>query len=258
MTNNFISKERNKLKYFVGNWKMFGDLDSFKIIERIRQFYIKFRTSNKKNKIILCVPNTLIGFYKKKLNSKIILLGAQNCSQHKNYGAFTGSVSALMLKKAGAEFIILGHSENRMEGETPQLIKRKIKSALSENLNVIFCLGETASEKKRGKTLPVLYNQLKNSIDKKFDLNKIIFAYEPVWSIGTGKTPHMRYLLEITMYIKHFFKTKKYINVLYGGSVNSENIKELFKRAVFMDGFLIGGASQSSKKFIDIIKNYYK
>ena len=68
MTNNFISKERNKLKYFVGNWKMFGDLDSFKIIERIRQFYIKFRTSNKKNKIILCVPNTLIGFYKKKLN----------------------------------------------------------------------------------------------------------------------------------------------------------------------------------------------
>ena len=125
MTNNFTLKERNKLKYFIGNWKMFGDLNSFNIIKRIRQFYVKFRKSNKKNKVILCVPNTLIGFYKKKLNSKIILLGAQNCSEHRNYGAFTGSVSALMLKKAGAKFIILGHSENRMEGETPQLIKEK-------------------------------------------------------------------------------------------------------------------------------------
>ena len=258
MTNNFTSKKRNKLKYFIGNWKMFGDLNSFKIINKIQQFYVKFRKSNKKSKIILCVPNTLIGFYKKKLNSKIILLGAQNCSQHKNYGAFTGSVSALMLKKAGARFIILGHSENRREGETPQLINKKINSALNENLNVIFCIGETASEKKQGKTLSVLYNQLKSSIDKKFDLNKIIFAYEPVWSIGTGKTPRIRYLQKMTMYIKHFFKTKKYINVLYGGSVNDKNIKEFSKRAPFMDGFLIGGASQSPKTFIDIIKNYYK
>ena len=163
-----------------------------------------------------------------------------------------------MLKKAGAQFVILGHSENRMEGETPLLIKKKIKSALSENLNVIFCIGETAIEKKRGKTLSVLYNQLKKSVDKKFDLNKIIFAYEPVWSIGTGKTPDVLYLQKITMYIKRFFKTKKYINVLYGGSVNDKNIKEFSKKAPFMDGFLIGGASQSSKKFIDIIKNYYK
>ena len=258
MTNKFELKKRNKLKYFIGNWKMFGDHNSFKIIKRIQQFYVKFRKSNKKNKVILCVPNTLISFYKKKLNSKIILLGAQNCSQHQNYGAFTGSVSALMLRKAGAKFVILGHSENRMKGETPQLIKKKIKSALNENLNVIFCIGETANEKKQGKTLSVLYNQLKNSIDKKFDLNKIIFAYEPVWSIGTGKRPRMDYLLKITKYIKHFFKTKKYINVLYGGSVNDKNIKEFSKWAPFMDGFLIGGASQSSKKFIDIIKNYYK
>ena len=248
----------NNLRYFVGNWKMFGDFNSFEIIKRIQQFYVKFRKSGTNNKIILCVPNTLISFYKKKLNSKIILLGAQNCSQHQNYGAFTGSVSALMLKKAGAKFVILGHSENRMEGETPQLIKKKIKSALSENLNVIFCIGETANEKKQGKTLSALYDQLKNSIDKKFDLNKIIFAYEPVWSIGTGKTPRIRYLQKITTYIKHFFKTKKYINVLYGGSVNDENINEFSKLAPFMDGFLIGGASQSSKKFIDIIKNYYK
>ena len=258
MTNNFTSKERNKLKYFIGNWKMFGDLNSFKIVERIRHFYTKFRKSNKKSKIILCIPSTLIGFYKKKMNSKIILLGAQNCSHHKNYGAFTGSISALMLKKAGAKFVILGHSENRKEGETSQLIKKKIESVLNENLNVIFCVGETAKEKKEGKTLSVLYNQLRKSIDKRFDLNKIIFAYEPVWSIGTGKTPNILYLQKNTMYIKNFFRTKKYINVLYGGSVNDKNIKEFSKFAPFMDGFLIGGASQSSKKFIDIIKNYYK
>ena len=125
-------------------------------------------------------------------------------------------------------------------------------------LNVIFCIGETALEKKQGRTFSVLRNQIEKSIVKNFNFDKIIIAYEPVWSIGTGKTPHMRYLQEITMYIKHFFKTKKYINVLYGGSVNDKNIKEFFKRVVFMDGFLIGGASQSSKKFIDIIKNYYK
>ena len=246
---------------------MFGDLNSFKIIKSIRQFYVKFRKSNKKSKVILCVPNTLIGFYKKKLNSKIILLGAQNCSEHRNYGAFTGSVSALMLKKAGAKFIILGHSENRMEGETPQLIKKKIKSALNENLNIIFCVGETINEKKQGKTFSVLYNQIKNSIEKKFNLNKIIIAYEPVWSIGTGKTPKFGELLRVIWYIKTYFKkqfrTKKYPKVLYGGSVNDKNIKEFSKQTHFssiqeIDGFLIGGASQSSKKFIDIIRNYYK
>ena len=246
----------NKLRYFVGNWKMFGDFGSFKIVHNINQFAYVYKKRLKK-KIILCVPNTLINFFKKKLKSKFISLGVQNCHYHPGYGPFTGSVNASMLKKAGAEFIILGHSENRMEGETSQLIKKKIKSALSENLNVIFCIGETASEKKQGKTLSVLYNQLKNSIDKKFDLNKIIFAYEPVWSIGTGKTPQIRHLQKITMYIKHFFKTKKYINVLYGGSVNDKNI-QLFSTIYEIDGFLIGGASQSSKKFIDIIKNYYK
>ena len=252
----------NKLKYFIGNWKMFGDHDSFGIIKRIQQFYVKFRKSNKKNKVILCVPNTLISFYKKKLNSKIILLGAQNCSQHQNYGAFTGSVSALMLRKVGAKFVILGHSENRMEGETPQLIKKKIKSALSENLNVIFCIGETANEKKQGKTFSVLSSQIQNSIEKNFNLNKIIIAYEPVWSIGTGDTPKFDDLLRITAYIKAFFKkkfkTKKLPKVLYGGSVNDKNIIKFSALPIYMDGFLIGGASQSSKKFIDIIKNYYK
>ena len=122
----------NKLRYFIGNWKMFGDIGSFRIINKINQFSHKFKNKFKK-KIILCVPNTLILFFKKKLNSKFISLGVQNCHYHKGYGPFTGSVSASMLRKSGAEFIILGHSENRFEGETNQLIKKKLNQLLVKN-----------------------------------------------------------------------------------------------------------------------------
>jgi len=251
----------NKLKYFVGNWKMFGDFSSFKIVERLNKFTKQSKSLYKKKKIILCVPNTLISFFHKKLKSKFISLGVQNCHYHQGYGAFTGSVSATMLKKAGAEYIILGHSENRSEGESDQLIKKKIISALNEKLKVIFCIGETFYEKKRNKTFSVLKKQIKNSLKKNFDMNKIIIAYEPVWSIGSNKIPKANELREIIKFIKNDFKkiisTKKSPKVLYGGSVNAENIT-IFSKISEIDGFLIGGASQSSKKFIDIVKNYYK
>ena len=113
----------NKLKYFVGNWKMFGDFSSFKIIHQIHRFGSKFKRTNKKIKIVLCVPNTLISFFTKKLISSLITLGAQNCHYYENYGPFTGSVSASMLKKIGANYIILGHSENRTECDTNKIIK---------------------------------------------------------------------------------------------------------------------------------------
>jgi len=251
----------NKLKYFIGNWKMFGDFGSFKIIYKITQFSKQSKTLYKKKKIILCVPNTLISPFKEKLKSKFISLGVQNCHYHQGYGSFTGSVSASMLKKAGAEYIILGHSENRSEGETNQLIKKKIISALNQKLKVIFCIGEKFYEKKRNKTFSVLRKQIKSSLEKKFNMNKIILAYEPVWSIGTNKIPKMNELKNTIRFIKNDFqkilKTKKSPVVLYGGSVNSKNIR-LFSSIFEIDGFLIGGASQSSKKFIDIIRNYYK
>jgi len=251
----------NKLKYFIGNWKMFGDFGSFKIVDRINQFIKQSKTLYKKKKIILCVPNTLISPFKVKLKSKFISLGVQNCHYHEGYGSFTGSVSASMLKKAGAEYIILGHSENRSDGETNQLIKKKIISALNQKLKVIFCIGETFYEKKRNKTFSTLRKQIKSSLEKKFNINKIILAYEPVWSIGTNKIPKMNELKNTIRFIKNDFKkilkTKKSPIVLYGGSVNSKNIR-LFSSIIEIDGFLIGGASQSSKKFIDIIRNYYK
>ena len=251
----------NKLKYFIGNWKMFGDLRSLKIIYQIHSFCARFKRRDKKNKIILCVPNTLIYFFTTKLKSKFISIGAQNCHSHKTYGPFTGSVSASMLKNAGAKYVILGHSENRAEGDTNQLIKKKIESALNQKLNIIFCIGETFKEKIKGKTFSVLKNQIKGSINKKYNINKIIIAYEPIWSIGTGKIPRVQELINTFKFIKNEFKKilriKKYPKVLYGGSVNNKNIK-LFSPLSEIDGFLVGGASQSSKKFIDIVKNYYK
>ena len=251
----------NKLKYFVGNWKMFGDFGSFKIINKINKFSYRSQNLLKKKKIILCVPNTLIHFFKKKLKKNFISLGVQNCHYFQGNGPFTGSVNSSMLKKAGAEYIILGHSENRSEGETNQLIKKKIISALNQKLNIIYCIGETLRDKKAGKTFSILRKQIKATLEKKFNFNKIILAYEPVWSIGTNKIPKINELKNIIEFIKidfqKNFKTKTSPKVLYGGSVNNINIR-LFSSISQIDGFLIGGASQSSKKFIDIIINYYK
>ena len=239
---------------------MFGDFNSFKIIHRINQ-YVKKHKRSKNSKVVLCVPNTLIDFFKKKLKQKSVSIGAQNCYHEEGYGPFTGAISAAMLKKMGAEYIILGHSENRAEGETHKLIKKKISSSLNQKLNVIFCIGEKYKDKKKGKTFSIIKNQIKGSIEKKFNKNKIILAYEPVWSIGTDRIPNIKDLQVVIKFIKNdfkkFFKTRKLPRVLYGGSVNKKNVKSLSSVAE-IDGFLIGGASQSAKKFIDIIKNYYK
>jgi len=250
----------NKLKYFVGNWKMFGDFYSFKIIKKINDHIKKYKDL-KNSKVVLCVPNILIDFFIKKLKKKSISIGAQNCYHEEGSGPFTGAVSAGMLKKIGAEYIILGHSENRAEGETPQLIRKKIVSAVNQKLNVIFCIGEKYQDKKKGKTFSVIKSQINGSIEKRFNKNKIIFAYEPVWSIGTNKIPNIKDLEKVIKFIKNYyrknFKTKKPPKVLYGGSVNNKNIK-ILSSVSEIDGFLIGGASQSAKKFIDIMKNYYK
>ena len=250
----------NKLKYFIGNWKMFGDFSSFKIINKINKFSGKVKKIYN-IRIAICVPSTLIHFFKKKLNSFFISIGAQNCHYLQDYGSFTGSINALMLKKIGAEYVILGHSENRFEGETNHVIKMKIESSLKQKLKVIFCIGETFNEKKNDKTFHVLRKQIKGSLEKKFNVNKILFAYEPVWSIGTNKILKTNELNKTVKFIKKeykkIFKSNISPKVLYGGSVNDRNIGT-FSLVPEIDGFLIGGASQSSKKFIDIIKNYYK
>ena len=239
---------------------MFGDLESFKIVSKINQFSKKYNKSMK-FKIVLCVPNTLIHYFNSKIKSKYISLGAQNCHQNEKYGSYTGSITSNMLRKVGSEYIILGHSENRAEGDTNESIRKKIDSALNSGLKIIFCIGETKKEKIKKKTFHVLEKQIRESLKNKINKNKILFAYEPIWSIGTNIVPTQIELEKNIIFIKKkilkVFKNNIKPTILYGGSVNPKNIG-LFSDISDIDGFLIGGASQSSKKFIDIIKKYYK
>ena len=242
----------NKLKYFIGNWKMFGDLASYKIINKINQFVLKSKNLTRNSKIVMCLPNTLILPFEKKLKSKYLLFGAQNCYHKDGFGSYTGSVSAKMLKNAGAKYIILGHSERREEGETNKIIKKKIISALNQKLIVIFCIGETLKERRNKKTNQILSKQIQIGLKSVNDKSKIIIAYEPVWSIGTGIIPKPNDLIKSISFIRSKFG-KKSPKILYGGSVNPNNIDQI-KNINTIDGFLIGGASQEPKKFIDIIK----
>ena len=189
----------------------------------------------------------------KKLRSSNIEVGAQNCHEQDVYGAFTGSVNSLMLKSVGAKYIIIGHSENRQAGETDKLINLKIKSALKSGLRVIFCIGETLKAKRKKITKSILNKQIKAGLKNIKNNKKIIIAYEPVWSIGTGIIPKSEDLFKTISFIK---KEKKNYKVLYGGSVNPKNINQL-KSINNIDGYLIGGASQDPEKFIDIIKKTY-
>ena len=161
-----------------------------------------------------------------------------------------------MIKKLGAKYVIIGHSENRSNGETNTQINKKIHSAILNNLNVIFCIGENLFEKKNKKTNKILKKQIAMGLKKIKKIDKIIFAYEPVWSIGTGKVltniELIKQVIIIKKIIKNKFKNQK-TKIIYGGSVNNQNINNL-KQIKEINGFLIGGASQNSKKFIDIIK----
>ncbi len=243
----------NKL-LFIANWKMFGDLNSVKSIQSV------INLSKKKNyknaKIIYCPPYTLLNNFVIKTKTTNLDVGAQNCHYEINTGPFTGSISSTMIKKLGAKYVIIGHSENRSNGETNNLINKKIHSAILNNLKVIFCIGENLFEKKNKKTNKILKKQIYMGLKKIKKIDKIIFAYEPVWSIGTGKVLTNKELTKQVIIIKKIIKNKfknQKTKIIYGGSVNNQNINKL-KQIREINGFLIGGASQNSKKFIDIIK----
>ena len=238
--------------YFIANWKMFGGLKSINSLHKVLKFFKNFK-KNKSIKIIYCPPSTLIRPMSKKLVNSNIEVGAQNCHEQEKSGAFTGSVNSAMLKSVGAKYVILGHSENRQSGETDKLINLKIKSALKSGLKVIFCIGETLKEKRKRVTKKVLIRQINLGLNEIRNKNNIIVAYEPVWSIGTGVIPKNNELYETINFLKRKIKKNK---ILYGGSVNEKNIEQL-KSIDNLDGYLIGGASQDPKKFIDIIKKTY-
>lgn len=249
-------------KIVAGNWKMNTTLEEAQKLTSELLGMVRDEVKGD-TKIILCPPflylhliNTLLG-----KNSKIEL-GAQNCSEHAS-GAYTGEVSAIMLKSMGIPYVILGHSERRQYfNETGKQLAQKVDGALANNLTPIFCCGEPLEIREAGTHEALVKQQIEEGL---FHLNaealkKIVIAYEPVWAIGTGKTATTDQAQEMHAVIRKHLATKfgeevaAIVPILYGGSVKPDNAKELFA-CPDVDGGLVGGASLKSRDFVEIIKS---
>ena len=221
-----------------------------------RKFLKKLKKSKNKDFIILPSIQS-IQYIKQKLNNKLLNLGAQDCSQF-TLGAFTGDVAATMIKEIGCKYVLIGHSERRTYyNENNTILKKKIDNASKNNLKIIFCVGESLDDYKNGKTKNVLNNQLSKVFSKNFNFNNLVIAYEPVWAIGTNRIPNLKEIENTHGYIKRLFYKKfkvENICVIYGGSVNSKNSKEIFSISN-VDGGLIGGASLKADDFKIIYDN---
>ena len=239
------------MKFLIANWKMNKNFDDgLKVIKAIRN-----KIKNKTNKKFIILPPLQSTHYiKNNLIKNDIIFGSQDCSQFKN-GAFTGDISAEMIKKIGCKYILVGHSERRtIFNETDEILKRKIKRALEQKLKVIFCVGESFTQYKQGNGINFVIKQLTKVFDNNINFKKIILAYEPIWAIGTNVTPSMKEIDHIHFKIKETMK-KKFdileIPVLYGGSVKAVNSSDIFSLEN-VDGGLIGGASLIASEFCKI------
>ena len=239
----------NKGKLIVANWKMnFLYKNAFNFCKKIL-----LKKKLIKNKFVICPPTTLI----LQLSSKFkgITFGAQDCHYEK-FGAYTGDISALMLKDINCKHVIIGHSERRKYYfEDHIILKRKIESVINAGLIPIYCIGEDINIKRKDKTKNHLLRQLLNTLPKK-NKNKIIIAYEPIWSIGTGNTPTVNEIEDINLYIKKIITkinlSYEKTSILYGGSVNKHN-SLVFLDNKNIDGLLIGGASLNLNTFSSIL-----
>jgi len=242
-----------------GNWKMNNDLaQSEKLIVELKNL---LQNEKINCDVIVCPPFTSLSEAAKLLNGSRIKLGAQNMHFEEN-GAFTGEVSAAMLKSVGCEYVIIGHSERRhIFCENDEVINKKIKKALSAGLKPIFCVGELLEERENGTTNDVVKRQVLKGLAgiSADDMKNIIVAYEPVWAIGTGKTASPAQAQEVHEFIRDLIEIDYSLEVAndlviqYGGSVKSDNAKELISQKD-IDGALVGGACLKADSFLGIIK----
>ncbi len=241
-----------------GNWKMNKTLQEGTALAKELQAVLNGKSIN--CDVVICPPFIHLALIDANSTVK---LGAQNCAD-KVSGAYTGEVSAAMVASTGAQYVILGHSERRAYyGETNAILKEKVKLALENNLIPIFCIGEVLEEREAGKQNEVVKSQIEESL---FDLSaedfsKIVLAYEPVWAIGTGKTAtseqaqEMHAFIRQTLVSKYGAEVANETSILYGGSCNASNAKELFANPD-VDGGLIGGASLKVDSFMPIIEAF--
>lgn len=251
-------KKKMRKKIVAGNWKMNMNLqDGIALAKELNE---KLTNEKPNCGVIICTPFIHLASIAQFLNQDVIGLGAENCAD-KEKGAYTGEVSAEMVKSTGAQYVILGHSERRgYYAETPEILKEKVLLALKNGLKVIFCIGESLEEREAGKQNEVVKAELEGSVFNltEEEFKNIIIAYEPIWAIGTGKTATAEQAEEIHAYIRSIV-AEKYgqavaddTTILYGGSCKASNAPELFAKPD-IDGGLIGGASLKAADFMGII-----
>lgn len=245
-------------KIVAGNWKMNLNLQEGVALATELNEILKNEKAN--CEVIICTPFIHLAKVADCIDQNVLKLGAENCAD-KEKGAYTGEVSAEMVKSTGAQYVILGHSERRQYyNETAEILREKVLLALKNNLKVIFCIGETLEEREANKQNEVVKAELEGSV---FNLTKdefanIIIAYEPIWAIGTGKTATAEQAEEIHAYIRSLVaehydsETADNTSILYGGSCKASNAPELFGKPD-IDGGLIGGASLKTADFKGII-----
>lgn len=245
-------------KIIAGNWKMnMLPNEAIKFIDEIAPL-----VKDTKNEVVLCVPYIDLFYSLLTVQNTNIKIGAQNMHQEEK-GAYTGEVSAEMLKSIGVEYVIIGHSERRQYyNETDKSVNEKIKSALKNELKPIVCVGETLEQKEEGKTEEIITKQVELALEglEKEQVEKVIVAYEPIWAIGTGKTATKEDANSNIKCIRNKIadiygqNTADKVIILYGGSVKASNSKELFEMSD-IDGALVGGASLKVEEFSKIV-NY--
>ena len=246
------------MKKIVANFKM------NKTNNEVKEYIMKLlpKYEKEKTELVLCVPFTAITLSKFLLDGTNISIGAQNICDEDD-GKSTGEISGTMIKSCGADYVIIGHSERRIKfKENGRIINKKIKLALKNRLKVILCVGETLAEKNTMKTNEVIKTQIEEALKGLYEneLENIVIAYEPIWAIGTGKTPLAKEIENTVKVIKKVVaedfsdKAGEKIEVLYGGSVDVKNSAN-FSKIKNINGMLIGGASLDADNFAQLIKN---